>query len=688
MTSSESDVGPRWTALLERARGLKQPVALLLAATAGVVIAALGDRWSGEYLRNVVDDALISLRYAQNLAVGNGLVFNPGERVEGYTNFLWTVLCTPVYWVTHAFGWNFVVGCVRLDLFIAGLNALMMYGIAQRLWQGRLLPLCAALAVLVVDNSFVVWAAMALESHLVSACMLATLLLWLSDLRRRGLWTGMALAAAVMARPDAALFALVFLPNTLAVILWHRFRHSGDAKTELRQWLWAAGAAAALYGIYFVWRYSYYGYLLPNTFYLKVGSSHFDAIARGKEYLESFVTDRGYLPLVALLSVLWSANTTVRTVLFWVLLHAGYVVYVGGDFYPGHRFLLVLIPFLGVLIGHVVFGLQDAARWLFSGKRWRPTWLRHAAGVALFFAVASAANRWRVLGLKNGPLNGEIRRWAHVLDENRSYMYWLRQRSSPDDWIVVGDIGSAGLYANLHVVDYYGVVDPEVAHQDAKTLGQGKPGHEKSASYAHCMSKKPKYIKWGYLPGIFWNAGYYLDTDIPEAFHQPGLWVRDELADTGRYLPATHIGFDPGAYPGWGANGDAFAKWPTAAAQGNQLPVIGTQGWFLSTFHPVKGDQATGILHSPELPLVGDLMVMRVAGGRDPEHLRVSLLIDGQIVASATGSNSEILGRRTFDISQHKGQQGTLEVVDDATGGWGHLIVDEIQQWQRTKPAK
>ena len=53
-----------------------------------------------------------------------------------------------------------------------------------------------------------------------------------------------------------------------------------------------------------------------------------------------------------------------RTVLFWVLLHGAYVVYVGGDFYPGHRFLLVLIPFLGILIGHVVFGLQDAARWL------------------------------------------------------------------------------------------------------------------------------------------------------------------------------------------------------------------------------------------------------------------------------------------------------------------------------------
>src|SRR5262245_60209180 len=39
----------------------------------------------------VIDDAFISLRYARNLATGHGLVYNAGERVEGYTNFLWAL---------------------------------------------------------------------------------------------------------------------------------------------------------------------------------------------------------------------------------------------------------------------------------------------------------------------------------------------------------------------------------------------------------------------------------------------------------------------------------------------------------------------------------------------------------------------------------------------------------------------
>ena len=40
----------------------------------------------------VCDDAFISFRYAKNLNDGLGLVYNAGEYVEGFTNFLWTIL--------------------------------------------------------------------------------------------------------------------------------------------------------------------------------------------------------------------------------------------------------------------------------------------------------------------------------------------------------------------------------------------------------------------------------------------------------------------------------------------------------------------------------------------------------------------------------------------------------------------
>jgi hypothetical protein len=74
-------------------------------------------------------------------------------------------------------------------------------------------------------------------------------------------------------------------------------------------------------------------------------------------------------------------------------------------------------------------------------------------------------------------------------------------------------------------------------------------------------------------------------------------------------------------------------------------------------------------------------MVLRVGGGRDPERLRVSLLVDDNIVYSTTGRGCELLGRRTWDISAYRGKSAILEVVDAARGPWGHIMVDEVRQW-------
>ena len=70
--------------LLERVTGWRKGVVLALASA--------GALWWAWQLRWLCDDAYISFRYADNWARGLGPVFNAGERVEGYTNFLWTAL--------------------------------------------------------------------------------------------------------------------------------------------------------------------------------------------------------------------------------------------------------------------------------------------------------------------------------------------------------------------------------------------------------------------------------------------------------------------------------------------------------------------------------------------------------------------------------------------------------------------
>src|SRR5690242_17979411 len=107
----------RMTSWLEpRLEGRERQVeALLYFVTA---VAARGVR-TDQY------DAFISMRYARNLALGHGPVFNPGERVEGYTNFLWTL----ILWIPEHFGWSAPAFSVVLTIPLA----VVTVGLALRL---------------------------------------------------------------------------------------------------------------------------------------------------------------------------------------------------------------------------------------------------------------------------------------------------------------------------------------------------------------------------------------------------------------------------------------------------------------------------------------------------------------------------------------------------------------------------
>ncbi len=654
-----------------------------LALFGALALAALAAYWSVTYRRNVCDDALISLQYARNLANGHGLVFNLGERVEGYTNFLWVGLLAALFPLSHL-GLDFVHVATGASIALAAADVALVVAVGRILWGNRWLPALFAVGLCLADNAYSVWAIQALEGHLLLFWMLLSLwLLWGTRLRARALWAGLCLAAAVMTRPDAALFAVsVVGSEALAVV------RRPDASTGLRRdglpasartWLAVAGASALVYGAYFLWRYEYFGFLLPNTFYLKAEGLRGEAFARGREYVTSFAQERAWVPLLALASILFVRSRLVLALLGWLVLHTAYVVYVGGDFYPGHRFLLVAIPVCGLLGGRVVAGLQDA---LASGLGRIGPRARRAGDVLAWTAVAATLALLTERGLELGPAKTEIARWGARVDATKRFMEWLGARRPEGASIVAGDIGSAGYYAGLHVYDYYGVIDPEVAHKKAARFGTGKAGHEKRATPDAMLAKGATYIKEGYVPGDLHTRGYYLDTALPRELGIPGIWVRDELA-SGDWERVDGFDFPSGGYPDWEASGDAFRKWPVNGTAPGQNPTLGASGSFVSTFVPGLGDRAKGTLRSPPFTLEGDVMVLRVAGGEDAERLRVSLLVDGAVVRTTTGSGTEYFGRRRWDLEGLRGGTAVLEIVDDSSGGWGHIMVDEISQWRR-----
>ncbi len=148
--------------------------------------------------------------------------------------------------------------------------------------------------------------------------------------------------------------------------------------------------------------------------------------------------------------------------------------------------------------------------------------------------------------------------------------------------------------------------------------------------------------------------------------------------------------FEGDTYGAWTATGDAFGAGPARGTLPGQMHVDGFKGkGLVNSFH--KGDAGTGTLTSPEFKLERRYLGFLIGGGRNEEKLSLNLLIDGRVVRKSSGPNdrpggSETLAPGSWDVSELAGKTAVLQIVDQATGGWGHINVDHIVQTDRKPP--
>ncbi|WP_203668712.1 discoidin domain-containing protein [Cellulomonas pakistanensis] len=136
--------------------------------------------------------------------------------------------------------------------------------------------------------------------------------------------------------------------------------------------------------------------------------------------------------------------------------------------------------------------------------------------------------------------------------------------------------------------------------------------------------------------------------------------------------------FEEGLPDGWTATGDAFAGVSEGTSPG-QSPVSGFLGrGLLNSYTPGAGDAATGTLTSPEFTVDRAALAALVGGGNRPGHEELRLVVDGEVVLSATGQDSEALRWVTWDLTPWQGRTAHLEVVDALTAGWAHVLVDHV----------
>jgi sucrose-6-phosphate hydrolase SacC (GH32 family) len=148
--------------------------------------------------------------------------------------------------------------------------------------------------------------------------------------------------------------------------------------------------------------------------------------------------------------------------------------------------------------------------------------------------------------------------------------------------------------------------------------------------------------------------------------------------------------FEGETYGEWKATGEAFGPGPASGTLPGQMPVSGFEGkQLVNSFY--KGDATTGTLTSPEFKIDRRFIGFLIGGGKDPEKLALELRVDGKIVRRATGLNdksggSEALAPESWDVAELVGRTAVLRIVDEATGGWGHINVDQIVQTDRKPP--
>jgi len=409
----------------------------------------------------LADDAFITFRYARNLADGHGPVFNPGQPVEGYSNFLqMIVLAAGRRW----FGADIVTTARVLGTVCAGLTIWVTWALARRV-STEVFASSAALMV-AVSGSVAAYAASGLETSLFALLVTAQVLAWI-----RGWWilAGLLLAAGTMTRPEGI---LMMIPAGAWLLSEQR---SALARTAL-----AAGVPLV---IWTMWRVSYYGYLLPNAMVAKMGMDPGYQLQLGALYVLTACMGHPFWLFVGAGAILASASTWRRlNRTDWVIvsvpcLYLVFIVAVGGDWMPAWRFVAPFVPLSAVAVALICSRLTQDAE--VSPFGWR--------GLAGTVALTSL-----ILSVTNEDMVPRVRVWNAQVSGLSTIGRWLHDTLPADTLIATYASGALPYYADLPTIDVLGLTDAHIARNGFRER-RGGTGHV-AHDYPSVAARRPDLI--------------------------------------------------------------------------------------------------------------------------------------------------------------------------------------------------
>ena len=502
-------------------------------------IARTGFPVGGTTFFTLFDDAMIAMRYARNFADGLGLVWNPGEYIEGYTNFLWTV------WMSlfHFAG----IPDSKTSLFVALSGAVILLANIRVIrsiaaeFTGNRSVIFAAMALAAFSYALVYWTLRGMEVGIITLGLNVSVLLALRTVtvssRPRLLVLTLVLGLMLLTRTDCLLMFVV-------VAAWTTWRLA-PRKRLFAVVLFAATLLLFLGG-HTLFRLLYYHDPLPNTFYLKVGGTPaMERILRGLRVFLGWLTSFFIPVLLVTLPGLFASRNRLRDPRLLLLaapflVMSAYSVYVGGDAWEwmpyANRYITIALPLallFAVLMLEQALQERRTARLLLAltGSfciAWYlyMTFLLPPPGHALSGFYPTVVHLWHDIRIPMGILAGLLAvialllylrtgkqphrgrpekgillyavivmmlsmeglayiHWLrynalHVIDDRKMVLTGLKVRSltTPDTKIAVVWGGAIPYFAHRYTVDLMGKMDRTIAKGPARTR-EFFPGHTK-----------------------------------------------------------------------------------------------------------------------------------------------------------------------------------------------------------------
>lgn len=476
----------RFLNLMASLFGSNRNAKLLFAGIIGLFIVH-----SLSFHRMMVDDAYITFRYADHFARGLGLVFNPGERVEGYSNFTLVLLLAP-----FARAGVDLLFASKLIGFISGVIAIIFTIRLGSLYAGRDSMFRFAPAFLLATSaSFALWSMAGIETDLYAMLLIAGAYYYIrwqqladepaangyrfdKNPAARGEWdpakSGILLSLAAMSRPEGAIFGIALGIDALIHLLHRR-------RLTINEVSWAACLALPFAG-YLGWRLWYYGMLLPNTYYAKIWGGlalKLKSLPYGYEFI--MVNGGGLLIFLMAFAVLVKGLKRYRPVLLFLAANAIFVFNAGTDWMPMHRFFVPSLAMIYLLASEGIRAVHErlaAARTGNARLSVSAFFHKAATGILIISLVAFAYAEERYSS--GNPRAG----WRHTGEF--AIASWLIENARPDETLAIDAAGIIPYFSRLYSFDYLGICDLHIARL---------PGllHEKSDP-EYVLAKRPDYV--------------------------------------------------------------------------------------------------------------------------------------------------------------------------------------------------